>query len=510
MTNIIRKIAIVQSQNLTIGETAVIKSKKILIVTKKETPSKLSNQDFNIGTSKLNFPPVLGTQLATNHSSVDVAMVEWKANPYEILSKSKVISNIISISILSNDGKTLKVDNLETPMALKLDTKDEIIKNNNKRRRRKLLLKGETRKKSVPTDDVGSTIQKQNDNTIYINCTHLTALKTNMSSTSSVNDGGAYLYDNENRFISDADILQCHLSSTIFYYLTLSVGLIFLIILMYRRKTIKDGRRRVAFSQGIFLTLFVIAYVITILLTCSNTNVLPRFLHGFSVIILGMCVSGAIVALAVIIILISYLCTSKVRRVDTCYYIDWPIYITLILILPVFIFSIVLWGRSVALSDMLRGETDAMNYYPSTNSFFSFCKDVNKNISFIDGNNIIIRLEDKEICKYWDTTSNSWSSTGCITTGDGVCKCNHLTDFAKTLKKSGQRLDAMFDSPLDALRAHWGVPLTLSILFGGFFIALISTAVIDTYTGRRFKMEGALFVALLAIARMRRRVRKKK
>ena len=59
----------------------------------------------------MNFPPVLGTQLATNHSSVDVAMVEWKANPYEILSKSKVISNIISISILSNDGKTLKVDN---------------------------------------------------------------------------------------------------------------------------------------------------------------------------------------------------------------------------------------------------------------------------------------------------------------------------------------------------------------------------------------------------------------
>ena len=89
----------------------------------------------------MNFPPVLGTQLATNHSSVDVAMVEWKANPYEILSKSKVISNIISISLLSNDGKTLKVDNLETPMALKLDTKDEIIKNNNKRRRRKLLLK---------------------------------------------------------------------------------------------------------------------------------------------------------------------------------------------------------------------------------------------------------------------------------------------------------------------------------------------------------------------------------
>ena len=33
---------------------------------------------------------------------------------------------------------------------------------------------------------------------------------------------------------------------------------------------------------------------------------------------------------------------------------------------------------------------------------------------------------------------------------------------------------------------------------------------VDTYAGRRFKMEGALFVALLAISRMRRRAEKRK
>ena len=116
---------------------------------------------------------------------------------------------------------------------------------------------------------------------------------------------------------------------------------------------------------------------------------------------------------------------------------------------------------------------------------------------------------EEQRCKYWDLSNRAWSSAGC-TIEENMCKCNHLTDFAKTLEKSGNRLTTMFDSPLDALRAHWGVPLTLSAMFSLYFVCLLSTAMVDTYTGRRFKMEGALFVALLAISRMRRRARKRK
>ena len=171
--------------------------------------------------------------------------------------------------------------------------------------------------------------------------------------------------------------------------------------------------------------------------------------------------------------------------------------------LPILIFSIILWSKSVALSDMVRGESDAMNYYAPTDSFAASCKSTNANITY--GTMMI----EEQRCKYWDLSNRAWSSAGC-TIEENMCKCNHLTDFAKTLEKSGNRLTTMFDSPLDALRAHWGVPLTLSAMFSLYFVCLLSTAMVDTYAGRRFKMEGALFVALLAISRMRRRARKKK
>ena len=63
------------------------------------------------------------------------------------------------------------------------------------------------------------------------------------------------------------------------------------------------------------------------------------------------------------ILLVLFFCATKNRQSDTWQYIDWPLYVTYSSVLPILIFSIILWSKSVALSDMVRGESDAMNYY---------------------------------------------------------------------------------------------------------------------------------------------------
>ena len=267
-----------------------------MIVTKKERPSELATQDFDIGSSRVKFPMAIGSHLSpNNHTSINVAMVEWKTNPYQILSTSRIVSNVLSVSLMSSLGTTLKIDNLETPIIFTLESSYE---RKDKDRGRRLLFKS-----SSLDDRLGSAIEKnQNDNTIYINCTYLMLLNYSSpgaENRGTVTDGAkkAYLFDNDNRFISEADVLHCQWSSTIFYHVMLMVGTVLLCTLVYQIKTNKERRRQFAISQAILLIVFVVVYVITILLTCSNAELLPRFLHGFSALIFGMCVSGAVVGL---------------------------------------------------------------------------------------------------------------------------------------------------------------------------------------------------------------------
>ena len=90
------------------------------------------------------------------------------------------------------------------------------------------------------------------------------------------------------------------------------------------------------------------------------------------------------------------------------------------------------------------------------------------------------------------------------------CQCNHLTDFAITMKKTEKRMSNIFSKPLDAFKVHWIVPFTLAMIFAFYVLCTIICAFWDVYVGRRFKMGARGFMTVLAYVRMRRLMYRKR
>ena len=182
-----------------------------------------------------------------------------------------------------------------------------------------------------------------------------------------------------------------------------------------------------------------------------------------------------------------------------------------------------LWCNGRVLKDILENDGSSVVQYNGTcPSSYNYVKDSN--------GSIVMEITEEHICQFWDKKELKWSSEGCQTiihqymensnnnnnnTRESnfttiKCECDHLTDFAVTLKRTANRLKKVVENPLDALSVHWMVPFTLSIIFSIYIVAEIICAFWDLYKGRRYKMEARGYIAVLAYVRFRRKLMLKK
>ena len=280
-------------------------------------------------------------------------------------------------------------------------------------------------------------------------------------------------------------------------------------------KTFKSSHvRSAAFTRGLLITLCVVFYAIFLMSSCSNKELRPRFLQGFSILIFGLMLCGCLLTIPCAIgFVLSRV--GKHRQKDLWLHLDCIFYVCVSYVFPTFVVSLILWGNSKVLKDLINSDGNIVTYEGSCPGVIDWSNNSTSNITILE-----------HVCQYWDTKDLEWSSKGCqtivadATTNSGnsmnnfttsiACQCNHLTEFAVTLKKSKNRFAQIFSKPLDALNVHWLVPFTLAIIFSVYIVCTIACAFWDVYVGRRLKMKARGFITVLAYIRMRRHMNRQR
>ena len=467
MTSVVDRIAYLQIQDAPVGTEAVIKSSKVTIYSKRTTSELLSTETFAVGSSQFQAPDELSKNLES-YPTVDVAAVDWNFNLYGPLSGTKLLSNVLSLELKAGEN-SIPVRNLKESISIEI---------------------------KLPGDkglvDYGRRL-KAND------MRHIS--KHNCSRTST-NESRELLQ------IRSEDIAFCTAGATAYFMAVAILGVFTLFYISYKSYALfkHSHLRSASYMRSGVILLCITCYCILLLSTCGNTVLRLRFLVGFSVLIFGVILCGCLAAVLLVLLLV-FIQVKRNRKVDLLKHLDCAIYVCAIFVVPTLIVSVVLFFRSKVMSDLLMAKDSVLSYSIG-------CKDIAP-LSFHVSNNFT--TSDK-LCQYWDKTNLSWSSEGCVTVGMDhnsnytkvICSCNHLTDFAVTMRKSAKRMSSIIRQPLDALNVHWMVPFILSMIFSIFLVCIICYAFWDVYTGRRFKIAARTFVTTLAYVRMRRGVKRKK
>ena len=89
-------------------------------------------------------------------------------------------------------------------------------------------------------------------------------------------------------------------------------------------------------------------------------------------------------------------------------------------------------------------------------------------------------------CKYWDFTSNQWSSKGCrfVSTESNrdktVCECNHLTNFAALMDVTGRETNKKTENLLTLIFCTLSIISLISTLTLILFRNQILEAIVET------------------------------
>ena len=501
LTDIVNTISIVTTKNIEVGAAVTIATPKLLIYTKRADAKLLSEETFNVGDTTFNAPDDIAKQFSTL-SSIDVSTVEWKLNLYEPLSNKQVLSNVFSLSLRTGKDK-LKIENLKNPVVFQMKAAP-VVK----------------MKKTPASINIGGTDEGESRRLAYNYAYDENDLGSSCNNSQNENISFSSSYN-----INEEDILFCATGSVAFFSLIIVMGIIILMYVSYQSKKIfrNDHVRSAAYARAGLVTLCAVTYGVFLMAACGNKQLRPRFLQGFSILIFGLMLSGFLLLIP-FVSGIFLMFAPKFRRKDLLKHIDWTIGVCIFLIFPTFIFSLVLWCNGRVLKDILENDGSSVVQYNGTcPSSYNYVKDSNGSIA--------MEITEEHICQFWDKKELKWSSEGCQTiihqymensnnnnnnnTRESnfttiKCECDHLTDFAVTLKRTANRLKKVVENPLDALSVHWMVPFTLSIIFSICIVAEIICAFWDLYKGRRYKMEARGYIAVLAYVRFRRKLMLKK
>jgi len=279
--------------------------------------------------------------------------------------------------------------------------------------------------------------------------------------------------------MNEKDIVFCSSGSVGYFTSVILFGLFIILYLMYKSsKWYKTSHvRSAAFTRGCLVTLCVVFYSIILMSSCSNIELRPRFLQGFSTLIFGLVLCGTFMAIPCLIAFI-FIQVGKSRRNDLWMHLDCVFYICIFFVFPTFVVTLNLWGNSKVLKDLMKSDGNVVTYERSCPGIVDWSINATSNISVME-----------HVCQFWDKKDLVWSSKGCHTIINNIdgknnaknvtlvsCKCNHLTDFAITLEKSKSRLSNVMSKPLDALNVHWLVPFTLAMIFSAYIFCTILCA----------------------------------
>jgi hypothetical protein len=91
----------------------------------------------------------------------------------------------------------------------------------------------------------------------------------------------------------------CSQGSVAFFTTDIVIGFVILAYLSYQSiKTFKSSHvRSAAFTRGLLITLCVVFYAIFLMSSCSNKELRPRFLQGFSILIFGLMLCGCLLTI---------------------------------------------------------------------------------------------------------------------------------------------------------------------------------------------------------------------
>jgi hypothetical protein len=87
-------------------------------------------------------------------------------------------------------------------------------------------------------------------------------------------------------------------------------------------------------------------------------------------------------------------------------------------VFPTFVVSLILWGNSKVLKDLINSDGNIVTYEGSCPGVIDWSNNSTSNITILE-----------HVCQYWDTKDLEWSSKGCQTiarVGSSICN-NSLT-----------------------------------------------------------------------------------
>ena len=109
------------------------------------------------------------------------------------------------------------------------------------------------------------------------------------------------------------------------------------------------------------ITLCITFYSMLLLLSCTNYELRPRFLQGFSILISGLVLSGSFMAIPCVVALI-FSQVTKTRRKDLWMHLDSICYTCIFFVFPTFVFTLSLWGSSKVLKDVMESGHNIITY----------------------------------------------------------------------------------------------------------------------------------------------------